>query len=594
MCIPDIVFVLNKDKVNKELNNKETIIIGSSDRLKKIDNIKDKIYIFDIEKDKNLSENQIKSIEEFEESIKDVLIVVTYKFHGLVLSIMNNRIPITDKKSFKCKDLMLTIFGEKIGLNLMFNSTSNNVLKEIESCKNYVKKNRKLLEKKITEYIEYTKLFYINWDEEYIINILFRSKKKLVRDYIDYKTINELMHDLKLGSNSPYKWGLKEKNIILKEHVDWLEEDIYKNTVLKSPYNIDLFDQQFNDITHRWGWNYIIRSIKGISSIFGIYLDTYLDSSYDSVSYLIPWVGILHHPDNIPKEYSEASLSRIFNSIFWKLSKPFCKKIIVLSDYIKEQSTKYIDKNLLIKLYHPMNQCLNKWNYNKWKYEGEKLYTIGNWLRNEFSIYLLDYKYKYKINIKDTIPPNDIYIYKITDIPKVELINVVNTNELTGCYKSNLNNKWIYFANEYLKKYELKILEEEIKDKERIEYMEIKIKEMINSVIIEERKSDIEYDELLSSSIILLDLIDCSACNVLLECITAEVPIYIKRHPALEEYIGEEYPLFYNDIEELKITELDIKRGNKYLKNLDKLKFTTDYFINDLIELSKLLKSEMK
>jgi hypothetical protein len=590
MCIPDIVFALNTNKNIRQGN--KTIIIPSYDRIKDVRKIKDKIYILDLEKDKILSKNTIQNLEEFEEAIKDVLFVVSFKFHGLVLSIIYNRIPIIDMKSFKCNDLMRSIFDENISKNLMFNSSSEDVLQEIENCKTYAKNNQTLIDKKIKEYLAYTDLFYLKWNEEYISDIFFRSKNKMIREYIDYHSVSELMHDLKLGSNSPYKWGLEEKKQILKEHVEWLEEDIYKKKLTQRPYNIEVFDQSFNNSTHRWGWNYVLRSIQGISSKYGIYLDTYLDSSYNEKGYSVPWVGIIHHPDNIPKEYSEANLSRIFKSNFWKLSKPHCKKLIILSNYVREQATKYVDSSLLVTLYHPMNQCLDKWDYDKWKLDGEKIYSIGNWLRNEFAIYQLNYKKKYKIYTKDTSPPENIYIYTISDLEKD--LNEFKENKKLGCYNSNLKNKWVYFVNEYLKKYNLILKTEEQKNKKRDIYMETKIKEMINSVTLCDRKSDEEYDELLTNSIILLDLIDCSACNVLLECIISEVPIYVKRHPAIEEYIGEEYPLFYTEIENVKITTSDVKKGNKYLKSLNKQKFTSDYFINGLLKISESIKSEMK
>ena len=56
-----------------------------------------------------------RSFEEFEEAIKDVLFVVSFKFHGLVLSIIYNRIPIIDMKSFKCNDLMRSICLSLLG-----------------------------------------------------------------------------------------------------------------------------------------------------------------------------------------------------------------------------------------------------------------------------------------------------------------------------------------------------------------------------------------------------------------------------------------------------------------------------------------------
>jgi hypothetical protein len=55
----------------------------------------------------------------------------------------------------------------------------------------------------------------------------------MIKEYIDYNSVSELMYDLKLGSNSPYKYGLEEKKQTLKEHVEWLEEDIYKKSLMK-------------------------------------------------------------------------------------------------------------------------------------------------------------------------------------------------------------------------------------------------------------------------------------------------------------------------------------------------------------------------
>lgn len=58
-----------------------------------------------------------------------------------------------------------------------------------------------------------------------------------------------------------------------------------------------------------------------------------------------------------------------------------------------------------------------------------------------------------------------------------------------------------------------------------------------------------EYDDLLTRAVVFVDLMDCSANNVVLDCIARGTPLVINRHPAAAEYLGTDYPLFYNSIE---------------------------------------------
>jgi glycosyltransferase involved in cell wall biosynthesis len=105
------------------------------------------------------------------------------------------------------------------------------------------------------------------------------------------------------------------------------------------------------------------------------------------------------------------------------------------------------------------------------------------------------------------------------------------------------------------------------------------------SVSYIERLKDAEYDALLSSNVIFLPLHDCAACNTLVECIARNTPVLITKVGAVSEYLGEDYPLYYSNLEEgaEKIKNLDlVEQAHKYLVNLNKDKLTIDYFINDL------------
>lgn len=87
-----------------------------------------------------------------------------------------------------------------------------------------------------------------------------------------------------------------------------------------------------------------------------------------------------------------------------------------------------------------------------------------------------------------------------------------------------------------------------------------------------EYQSEREYDRLLSCSLVFLDLYDVAACNAILECIMNNIPILVNRLPGAEEYLGPDYPLFYESIEQASrlINERDIDNAHKYLANKDK------------------------
>lgn len=580
MCMPDVVFSLLD--VNVEINQEElkkVAIIGSQDRIK---TSSEEMYIMDTKKDKLLSCKTLESIEDFKTKLSKYGIVISYKFHGIVLSVMYNKIPISDMCSYKCLDLMYRIFGDH-SKNLMFKSSSLN--KDIESILRYVRSNKRIIYRKMYIYRDYVQKFYKCWDSEYVLNrfrITF-EKDKLKLSNLSSRELQELFN---LGGNSKYLWGIKHLSIVAKENIKWLSEELLRKEKECRPYNIKLKDQSFSEDTHRYGWNYVLSQLRMISSSKGIFLDTYLDSSYDGESYLFPWIGIIHHPDGIAKEYSEASMSRIFKSNFWYLSRPYCECLIFLSTYAKEQALKYVESRLLRTVYHPMSQLIRKWNYIHWKMRGEKLYMLGSWLRNEFAIYELNYKNKNVIVSSSNIPPSKLYIYKKESIN----LNVKkSSNKSLSCCSSDINNKWVYFANEYLSSYDMELLLEE-REGVRMYLKEEEMYKKIKSVRLEDRKSNKSYDDMLSSSIVLLDLIECSACNVLLECIMGEVPIYVKYHKAISEYLGEDYPLYYDKVSNLIIDESKIKIANKYLRKLNKEKFSSDYFIKSMLK----IKSEIK
>ena len=98
------------------------------------------------------------------------------------------------------------------------------------------------------------------------------------------------------------------------------------------------------------------------------------------------------------------------------------------------------------------------------------------------------------------------------------------------------------------------------------------------------RAPDYEYDILLSENIVFFDFYDISASNLVVECIVRNTPILIKKHPATIEYLGNEYPFFFETLEEANAKANDmelINRTHEYMKTeIDVHKFTAESFVS--------------
>jgi hypothetical protein len=96
-----------------------------------------------------------------------------------------------------------------------------------------------------------------------------------------------------------------------------------------------------------------------------------------------------------------------------------------------------------------------------------------------------------------------------------------------------------------------------------------------------------EYDRLLSSNIVFCDLIDSSANNVVIECIARNTPLLINRLPAVEEYLGGEYPLYFSDLSEAsaKLARREtVQAAHEYLSGLPKERFSQQAFRSALLQ----------
>ena len=108
-----------------------------------------------------------------------------------------------------------------------------------------------------------------------------------------------------------------------------------------------------------------------------------------------------------------------------------------------------------------------------------------------------------------------------------------------------------------------------------------------DDIVYLEQKGLAEYIDLMCNSVVFLDLYDVAACNTILECISLSVPLLVNKLDGCIEYLGEEYPFYYEDLSEAeaKLSDLNlIEQTNKYLLNMEKKDLSINFFIESLLK----------
>jgi len=98
----------------------------------------------------------------------------------------------------------------------------------------------------------------------------------------------------------------------------------------------------------------------------------------------------------------------------------------------------------------------------------------------------------------------------------------------------------------------------------------------LDNITIIKELSNIEYEKIFTNYCVFIHLIDACANNTILECIKFNTPVIVNKLPGVVEYLGENYPLYYEKIEDLILLNNpdyllnEIKNANEYLITMNK------------------------
>jgi hypothetical protein len=378
------------------------------------------------------------------------------------------------------------------------------------------------------------------------------------------------------------------------------------------PFNIGYIDQNDQSGAHRSGWAYVFNKLIHLNnSNAPILLDLYIDRTFhwkrDIYKYIgiIPyrqsWMGFIHHTFN--ESFSEYNNYELLKCPEFLESLPYCRGIIVLSNYLKYQfEEEFRIRNINVPVFtmvHPTETMVPPFTMqNFYDNPDKKLIQVGGWLRNIFSFYQLELTPRMFLKKNEMIGlPKKHCILNLREILRMDrqwVEHRIRKVALKGKFMEN------YYPPTGFGEQILKALSQENENDDGPKFCSsasISIKnnwlnhmvEYLNSIVnkmdVLEAVDNKTYDELLTNNIVFLNLVDGSAVNTLVECIVRNTPIFINRHPAVVELLGRNYPLYYenpSDINKLLNDPICIKQAHDYLRKIPNIIFNIRDFIQTL------------
>ncbi len=310
------------------------------------------------------------------------------------------------------------------------------------------------------------------------------------------------------------------------------------------------FSNRWERTHHRSGWRYAMESLYGLHRSDGVLFEGFLEEpfawqhprsgirsgsellealrhpDYETrltseelhlVPYREPWVGFLHNPPNMPSWFHAAeSPLTILAKPVWQQSLRQCIGLFTLSESAAVWLRKATGKPVSA-LFHPTEIPELLFDFERFLANPQKLIVqVGWWLR--------------RLGAIDRLPiPRD------------------NPSDYT---KLRLMPEFFPGAATYLHE----LIE--------LEYQRDGQPSPAAAANTLERwhVSNAEYDRLLSENICFVSLYDASANNAVVECLARGTPILINRLPAVEEYLGTDYPLYYDDLADAAAKVQDMSR----------------------------------
>jgi hypothetical protein len=267
---------------------------------------------------------------------------------------------------------------------------------------------------------------------------------------------------------------------------------------------------------HRSGWAVAISALRPEHSDAGALFDGFLDRTFSQemnprynrdLPLTRPWTGFFHNPHSLPEWFPDGpKIERMVASEKFQQSLPHCLGLLTLS----EDLAVFLRARLRVPvaaLVHPTEIPPTRFDFDAFLANPDKkIIAIGWWLRRTLSIQHL---------ALDTTSPYRKVRLRLGDplldrtqkgLSRLEFVHEWRHRKLDSRYRDNTT---------------------------EVNYL-----------------PPAEYDEWLARNVVFLDLIRASANNAVIECIARGTPLLVNPLPAVVEYLGADYPLYFHSLEE--------------------------------------------
>ena len=284
---------------------------------------------------------------------------------------------------------------------------------------------------------------------------------------------------------------------------------------------------------HRSGWKDVVSILKLFHDAGGVAFDSYLDSTFSkgSASWKEePFCGFFHLAPRHLAEYADAryshgsSVEYMLTSEHWARSEPLCKGIWTVSPYLAK-FIRQLTKVPVEVIWHPSTFPDKVFSYEKFLANKQKLLVMtGDWMRKFETLYLMDSPGYHKCIVQCTTATKNTCDRIRHWLPsRFQTVNILGFLPVQG------------------------------------------------------------YDRMMCENVVFLDLHDCCACNTVVDCIVRNTPLLVRKMEGVVDYLGKDYPLYYESIAEAEVKIQDIAligKTTEYMSNLKiKEKMTLDSFV---------------
>lgn len=300
---------------------------------------------------------------------------------------------------------------------------------------------------------------------------------------------------------------------------------------------------------HRSGWGYGLAALLSLHNRRGVLFDAFLERAFawrhwtsevrpaevlarmkqegtfeelatseeqGIIPYTRPWVGVFHNPPAMPTWYHyHDSPQTILAKDVWQRSVPSCIGLFAASEYHAQWLREHTGQPVS-SLIFPTEIPAAQFSFQRFRANPHKqVVQIGWWLRKLSAIYQLP-------------------------IPAANPL---------GYEKTRLVPHFFYNADHYLRQL--------IAQEQTLFGLALDPRYADNTRDVQ-HLPDTEYDSLLAENIAFIELYDASANNAVVECIARATPLLVNPLPAVVEYLGTDYPMYFRSLDEAAAKAMDL------------------------------------